>query len=297
MRLQILLAATSLGLGALTLSTPASADDGVQRAATAVVVGSTAGTPVACGDNTIVMSATAAGGPTYISPIDGVITSWTHGAGPAAGSLRLLVARPSTITPGAYSVVAKSAMQPITASTFNTFPAQIPIAAGQQLALDVDPVGTVYCGSLGQPGDVAVYVTGVDTASATEFTPDQAGPGARLNVSAVVEPDVDHDGFGDVSQDLCPQSATTQAACPAPDTAITKKPKKSSTKRKATVKFASSIPGSTFTCAVDGKAAAPCTSPFKKKYKYGKHKVVITALLGNTPDPTPATVKFKVERP
>ena len=27
----------------------------------------------------------------------------------------------------------------------------------------------------------------------------------------------------------------------------------------------------------DGKAAKPCTSPFKKKFKVGKHKVLITA--------------------
>ncbi len=164
MRLPILFAITSLGLSVLAASTPAAADNAGHRAATAVVVGSTAGSLVACGDDALTMSSTAVGGPTYISPMDGVITSWTHGAGPDVGSLRLLVARPSTITPGAYTIVAKSALQPITASTFNTFPAQVPIAAGQQLALDVDPVGTVYCGTLGQPGDVAVYATGVDTA-------------------------------------------------------------------------------------------------------------------------------------
>jgi hypothetical protein len=298
MRLRILVPIASLGLVVLTTSTPAGADVAVQRAATAVVVGSTASSPIACGDNTIVMSSTAPGGPTYVSPVDGVITSWTHGAGPATGSLRLLVTGPSTVTPGAYTIFAKGAMQAITASTFNTFPARLPIAAGQQLGLDVGPVGLVYCGSLGQPGDVAIYVDSFDTTNATEFTPDTPGPGARLNVSAVVEPDADHDGFGDVSQDFCPQSATTQVACPAPDTTVTKKPKKSSSKRKATIKFAASISGSTFTCAVDGKAAQACTSPFTKKYKFGKHTVVITAMNQfGVPDPTPVTVKFKVKRP
>jgi hypothetical protein len=49
---------------------------------------------------------------------------------------------------------------------------------------------------------------------------------------------------------------------------------------------------------VDKKAAKPCTSPFKKKFRYGKHKVVITATspLGIV-DPTPAIVKFKITRP
>ena len=105
MRLPILFAITSLGLSVLAVSTPAGADNAGHRAATAVVVGSTAGTPIACGDNTIIMSSTAVGGPTYISPMDGVITSWTHGAGPDTGSLRLLVARPST-DPSAPSTVA-----------------------------------------------------------------------------------------------------------------------------------------------------------------------------------------------
>ena len=36
----------------------------------------------------------------------------------------------------------------------------------------------------------------------------------RVAVSAVVEPDVDVDGFGDETQDKCPQSAAFQAACP-----------------------------------------------------------------------------------
>jgi hypothetical protein len=36
----------------------------------------------------------------------------------------------------------------------------------------------------------------------------------RVAVSAVVEPDLDGDGFGDETQDKCPQSAAFQAACP-----------------------------------------------------------------------------------
>ena len=128
-----------------------------------------------------------------------------------------------------------------------------------------------------------------DPSVSSTFTP--AGPPAasrRLNLSAVWEPDVDKDLYGDVSQDLCPQSAQTQAACPAPDTTITKAPAKRSSKRQAKIKF-TSVPGATFTCAVDGKAAKPCASPFKKRYRYDKHKVVVTAISSvGIPDPTPA---------
>ena len=264
----------------------------------AVVVGSTVGSLVPCGDITAVMTATAPGAPTYSSPVAGVVTSWTTGAGPGAGHLlRLLVVRPSTTTPGAYAILGKTPMQILTPSTFNTFATRIPIAAGQQLGLDVgDDTGTT-CGLVGAAGDNIQYVQDLNTDSVTEFAPDTAGPGARLNLSAVVEPDADHDGFGDVSQDLCPQSASSQGVCPAPDTRVSKKPKKVSTRRSATIVFSSPTPGASFTCTVDKKAAVPCTSPFRKKYKIGKHKVVITAVLGSTADPIPVTVKFKVVRP
>ena len=76
---------------------------------------------------------------------------------------------------------------------------------------------------------------------------------------------------------------------------MTKQPKKRSATRKAKIKFTSTVAGSTFTCALDGKAAKPCTSPYKKRVKIGKHTVVITATSPfGIVDPTPATVKFKV---
>ena len=79
---------------------------------------------------------------------------------------------------------------------------------------------------------------------------------------------------------------------------MTRQPKKKSATRKAKIRFSSTIAGSTFTCAVDGKAAKRCTSPFKKRYKVGKHTVVITATSAvGIVDPTPATVKFKVTKP
>lgn len=115
----------------------------------------------------------------------------------------------------------------------------------------------------------------------------------------MVESDADGDGFGDVTQDLCPELASTQTACGvAPETTVTKAPKKKSTKRKAKIRFTSSVAGSTFTCTVDKKQAKPCTSPFTKTYTYGKHTVVITAIgPDGTADPSPAVVKFKVKRP
>jgi hypothetical protein len=78
---------------------------------------------------------------------------------------------------------------------------------------------------------------------------------------------------------------------------VTKALERKSSKRKATIVFSSSTGGS-FTCAVDIKRAVPCTSPFTRKYKYGTHAVVVTAINPvGFPDPTPAIVTFKVTRP
>ncbi len=84
----------------------------------------------------------------------------------------------------------------------------------------------------------------------------------------------------------------------APETTITKAPKKKSKKRKAKFEFSSNEPGSTFECSLDGKPFAPCTSPLKtKKLKRKKHTFAVRATdaAGNT-DASPAEAKFKVKK-
>jgi len=83
-----------------------------------------------------------------------------------------------------------------------------------------------------------------------------------------------------------------------PETKIDKGPKKKGKSKKATFKFSSDDPAATFSCALDKKPAAPCTSPLKlKRLKKGKHKlsVVATDAAGNA-DATPATHKWKVKK-
>lgn len=91
-----------------------------------------------------------------------------------------------------------------------------------------------------------------------------------------------------------------------PETTLTRTPKKKvkakgkgkKAKGKATYEFGADEPGSTFTCTIDRKPAAPCDSPLKlKKLKKGKHTFAVfaTDAAGNA-DPTPATHKFKVKR-
>jgi hypothetical protein len=83
----------------------------------------------------------------------------------------------------------------------------------------------------------------------------------------------------------------------APDTAITKGPKKKTTKRRPKFKFTSSQAGSTFQCKLDDGPFAPCKSPFlpPRKLRLGKHVLKVQAVgpTGVT-DPAPAVKKFKV---
>ncbi len=195
------------------------------------------------------------------------------------------------------TVLSTTGLLTVTPSTLNTWPVRVPVPAGAGLGLFVANVG-LACALVGTDAADSLSAAVADPSTTSVFTPATAFAAVRLNLSAVWEPDADGDGYGDVSQDLCPQSKLIQVACPAPDTTVTKKPKKSTTNRKAKIKFASTIAGSTFTCKVDKKAAKPCTSPFKKKFKYGKHTVVITATSAvGIVDPTPVTVKFKVKKP
>jgi hypothetical protein len=86
----------------------------------------------------------------------------------------------------------------------------------------------------------------------------------------------------------------------APDTTITKGPKKRlrTKKKRASVRFdLQSSEASTLQCRLDGGPWEPCTSPTKHKVKRGKHvfEARATDTAGNE-DPTPAEHPFRVRR-
>jgi hypothetical protein len=95
-------------------------------------------------------------------------------------------------------------------------------------------------------------------------------------------------------------SYTQQAPVPAPETTLTKKPKKKllTLKKKAKVSFAFSSPaaGAAFECSIDGGAFTACTSGQKFKVKTGKHTFAVRALSSGVRDATPATFAFKLKR-
>jgi hypothetical protein len=86
----------------------------------------------------------------------------------------------------------------------------------------------------------------------------------------------------------------------APDTTLTKTPKKKvlakKQKKSVTFEFSSATAGATFECSIDDTAFTACTSGQKFKLKVGKHTFAVRAVASGQTDPTPATYSFKIKR-
>ncbi|HEY7256779.1 MAG TPA: hypothetical protein VH476_08855 [Solirubrobacterales bacterium] len=141
----------------------------------------------------------------------GVVTEWKVTSSISTSTLLKVVA--PTGPENTYRLVAESTEQEITPGV-NSFAVRIPVPAGARFGLFAPPGpgGALYCEST-KSGDVMGFHSGdlLVTDAPEMFGPAMAD---RVAVSAVVEPDVDGDGFGDETQDKCPQSAAFQAACP-----------------------------------------------------------------------------------
>jgi hypothetical protein len=229
----------------------------------------------------------------YVAPAAGVITSFSTAAKTGVlGTARAVIFVPAGA--GTYTQVGKSDFGAVTPSSVSTFSTRIPVPAGAILGIQFTN-GAMACAQA-QAASTINYNSAYSPDSPAGPFSGSPGP-FLLNVAAVWESDADADGFGDVTQDFCPQSGLAHVACPAPDTKVTKQPRKSSTTQKVRITF-TSVAGATYTCAVDGAKAKHCMSPFKKKFGFGKHKVVITATsAAGIADATPAVVKFEVTRP
>jgi hypothetical protein len=145
-------------------------------------------------------------------------------------ALQLVVLAP-TGAPNTYSVSSNSATLPIVFGA-NSIAARIPIKPGQV-------IGT--WGPTPSPGAMTCSwgsATARIVAASTPLVPGTVLPPsiAFNNAPAIyadVEADIDGDGFGDETQDLCPQSAIFQIACANP--VLTAKKRSTGTSFKALV--------------------------------------------------------------
>ena len=126
----------------------------------------------------------------------------------------------------------------MTPNALNTFPTRIPVQAG-------DVIGYYHQGPSG--GDKCVR-NAAPTYS-TRFVNVDPAPGStmaymtvgalQIDLSTVLEPDADHDGYGDETQDKCVGTAGTFNGCP--NTVTVSKLKQKGTKPKVKVKV--TVPG------------------------------------------------------
>ena len=134
----------------------------------------------------------------------------------------------------------------MTPNALNTFTTRIPVEAG-------DVIGYYHQGPTGGDKCVrnapATYVTrfvNVDPAPGTTMAYGMVGA-LQVDLSAVLEPDADHDGYGDETQDKCPTDPSTQGPCATGQRAATlkkckKKFRHNQTKRKKCRKKAKKLP-------------------------------------------------------
>jgi len=96
----------------------------------------------------------------------------------------------------------------------NSFDTRIPVQPGDRLAIfGPGPQGTVACGVPGEVAFIGGFFGGGGTTGSTALVIEEPAE-ARIPVAGIVEPDADGDGFGDESQDQCPQLVAFQAPCP-----------------------------------------------------------------------------------
>jgi hypothetical protein len=223
-------------------------------------------------------------GASYTAPTAGVITEWSFRADATPPQLKIKMGRPEG--GNAYTIVGASSVQAPVANGLNSFPAQIPVQAGD--VLGVTPVMTGHCGISPASGYSFHYFNG-DPAPGTTAT--YLGPySGQLRVSALLEPDCDSDGVGDESQD-------TAVDCTTPETQISKGPKQKTHKKKAAFEFSSSEPNSSFECSLNGGAFESCTSPDTVKAKKGRNSFAVRAKdsAGNL-DGSPASFDWKFKK-
>jgi hypothetical protein len=144
------------------------------------------------------------------APSAGVITALKMNIPPGPGSLPMTfkVLHPSG--PSQIQVVGELAVGLVGGP--NSFGAQIPVSAGDRLGL-VGPLGDTLPKCETPSLSVVGLISGNPGLGTTAAVVEGPAP-LRVPAFAVVEPDADHDGFGDETQDKCPQSAAVQAECP-----------------------------------------------------------------------------------
>jgi hypothetical protein len=270
---------TTAGVGAvvgcLAVATPASA---------ATQLGETfAPTEAAVGNSTLLQ--TLSPQDRYAAPFAGIITSWSHLAGPGQQKLELKLARPAG--GGAFEIVGQSEIVTITPNAMNTFSARIVVQPGDLLGVYAVTNAPLTSNQTRYADRIAL---GDPQAGMTSFF---AGPfdGVKLDLAATLEHDCDGDELGDETQDPELSGPECFPDLTPPNTKILTA---RTGRRRVTFKFGSNEhEGAVFMCRLDGHPYQPCQSPRKFRVTRGAHAFRVYAIdaAGNA-DPTPAVDRW-----
>lgn len=187
---------------------------GASGAAAATEVGSDCQATGGVSGYTFVQLSRVSGGSLPLAaPSAGVVTKWkVNSAVETSVGQKLQILRP-TGNPNEFRTIAESAPGTVSKGQ-NSFDTRIPVQAGDRPAVADGAGGTVpaplYCA--GGAGDQMGALTPASTLGSTNTYP--PAPNLVAAISVVIEPDADNDGFGDETQDKCPQSAAVQVECP-----------------------------------------------------------------------------------
>ncbi len=157
---------------------------------------------------------------TYAIPYDGVITASAFYLGQAieaGNTVQVQTAHQTGATTGTIASEGTAhGLLGLTPSAVHAFAERVPARAGDVLAARFHSSyyiqTTPFFFKTAASSDLAA-MAGPTAAGGSFTTSGSPQPERRLNLEAVLEPDEDHDGYGDVSQDLCPGSPIATGAC------------------------------------------------------------------------------------
>jgi hypothetical protein len=185
-----------------------------------------------------------------VAPFDGVIVRWRARFGPNTEAQTIRIRVIQIVLPNRFKFISSGPLESIPegAGTY-TFAASLPIAAGEQVGLEGESEKGIEVRGHTEVAGADSWVfnpSGLGLDGSTTGTPAISGLGTEATFNVEVEPDCDHDGLGDETQDsdlppACKPQPQPQPVA-APSNAITLgKPKLN--KKKGTAKLPVTIPG------------------------------------------------------
>ncbi len=182
---------------------------GVAPASASVQMGETFTPALGCGLPNAGLQAASPNGQ-YAAPLPGVITSWSFQADASPPQLKFKVGR--FVGGSNFTIVGDTPTQTMTPNALNTFPIRIPVQAG-------DVIGYYHGGPAGgdkcvrnAPVGFTIRFVNVDPVPGSTMSYLTIGA-LQIDLSAKLEPDADHDGYGDETQDCAPTNPNLHSGC------------------------------------------------------------------------------------